>query len=177
MAPPSLHQSKRQQIDPHTHRQNCHLGWHGEVPWSSSLLTLANYLDPSNEIMLFACVYTVSYFTELCPEDNFSLSYSSSSAMIPGSLVVTWPKSPVGTVNVPCPCGNLTRILPFTASRMCVLDDFNQAQWLFPNISQCQELSFDFCTISEVIKIAVAKQVHASMIRMFIHKSVPGCWP
>lgn len=66
------------------------------------------------------------------------------------SVTLEWPGSPVGTVVVQCPCGNITPLLPVVASRMCVRGAFNQPQWEPADVSQCQGLDFNLCNISEV---------------------------
>ena len=54
-----------------------------------------------------------------------------------GDLKIVWPESDIGMVTVPCPCGNVTEIFNQNATRFCLGDFDERAEWRDENISSC----------------------------------------
>ena len=89
-----------------------------------------------------------------CPEESTTIVYD----MGP-NITAFWNESDIGTVTQLCPCGNISEILNATTTRVCRGDFINPANWLDPNVEQCQMLDPNICILSMVRFVATSHKI------------------
>ena len=69
-----------------------------------------------------------------------------------GGRDVQWPESDIGRVNMPCPCGSVSRIINQNATRFCFGNFDEKAEWGVADVSSCNfsETALELCRISLV---------------------------
>ncbi len=98
---------------------------------------------------------SLTIYADGCPVDDTEIVFSSVNGTEIGRIPLQWPESSISGDNIislPCPCGTVpaAETLSLFATRSCRGDFMKQAEWETPDFSDCEQLNFDLCAISEV---------------------------